>query len=315
LLAFVLRQPSQRIARLAVVVSMAMLVVALAGLTIQAVTRTGLGAHQVRWLFALGPFVHVTILWGAVEWAAQRWPASSWLGRRLDAAVGVVLAALTIANLPFHAHDLGPTADRASRATLERTLDDVSRFDPDGPVVYDVDNLRAYEPYSMAVMMRMREQGVGFRFDDEPMVRQMGERRRADGTEQIHVRQYERAEALLYDGDGCVISLRSAVAPDEEEAADALIAAATEDLASGTLDVDVSDLAPDVAGFVQSAAGGNADDALRIVVSGLLVQLVEEGRLPPTPAITAAVDEHDAILDRANSTLLVVATPASACDA
>jgi hypothetical protein len=226
----------------------------------------------------------------------------------------VVLAALTIANLPFYAHDLGPTADRASRATLERTLDDVSRFDPDGPVVYDVDNLRAYEPYSMGVMMRLRELGVEFRFDDEPMVRQMGERRRADGTEQIHVRQYERAEALLYDGDGCVISLRSAVSTDAEQRADALIAAAAEDLASGGLAVDVSGLPPEVAGFVESAAAGNADDALRIVVSNLLVQLVTEGRLTPTPAITAAVDQHAAILDRANTTLLVIATPASACE-
>ena len=84
-------------------------------------------------------------------------------------------------------------------------------------------------------------------------------------------------------------------------------------VASGTLDVDVSGLPSDVAAFVQSAAGGTADDALRIVVSSLLAQLVEEGRLAPTPAIIAALDEHPAILDRANTTLLVVATPASAC--
>jgi hypothetical protein len=50
------------------------------------------------------------------------------------------------------------------------------------------------------------------------------------------------------------------------------------------------------------------------VVSNLLVQLVTEGRLTPTPAITAAVDQHAAILDRANTTLLVIATPASACE-
>ena len=54
-------------------------------------------------------------------------------------------------------------------------------------------------------------------------------------------------------------------------------------------------------------------DALRIVVSNLFLQLVAEGRLTPTPAISAAVEEHAAILDRANTTLLVIATPASAC--
>lgn len=316
LLAFliaVLRRPSQRPARMACIVSLAMLATAVAGLSVQAVTRTGLGSHQVRWLFALSVIVHISILWGAVEWAAQRWTGGRWYGRWLDVGVGVVLAALTIANVPFYAHDLGPTADREAQSTLERTFDDIDRFDPGGAVVYDIDNLTPFEPYSTAVMMRLRERGIDFRFSDGPMLRQMGEHRRVDGSEVAHLRQFQRAEALLYDGDGCIVSLRSGVPATEEEAADALIAAAADDLASGSVAVDVSGLPDNVVEFVQSATGGNHDDAFRIVVSSLLIDLASQGRLQPTPAIQAAVDEHKLIEDRVNSTFLLTATPASTC--
>jgi hypothetical protein len=103
------------------------------------------------------------------------------------------------------------------------------------------------------------------------------------------------------------------VSPADEEVADALIAAAAADLASGAVTVDVEGLPDDVAGFVQSAVGDNHDDAFRIVVSSLLPDLVEQGRLQPTPAIAAAIDEHDLIEHRVNSTLLVTATPATVC--
>jgi hypothetical protein len=290
-----------------------MLAAAVVGLSAQAVTRTGLGSHQVRWLFALSIIVHVSIVWGATEWAVRRWPASQLLGRWFDVGVGVVLTALTLANLPFYAHDLGPTADREAQATLARTFTDIDRFDPGGPVVYDIDNLIPFEPYSTAVMMRLRERGIEFRFSDEPMLRQMGEHRRQDGSEVTHVRQFERADALLYDGDGCIVSLRSGVSPADEETADSLIAAAADDLASGSVTVDVDGLPDNVAAFVQSATGGNAGDAFRIVVSGLLPDLVDQGRVQPTPAIAAAIAEHDRVEDRVNSTLLVTATPATAC--
>jgi hypothetical protein len=308
-----LRRPSQRPACMACVVSAAMLAMGVLGLTVQAVTRTGLGSHQVRWLFALSVIVHVSILWGAVEWAAHRWPGGRWYARWLDLGVGVVLAALTIANIPFYAHDLGPTADRAAQATLERTFDDIDRFDPGGPVVYDIDNLTPFEPYSTAVMMRLREHGIEFRFSDEPMLRQMGEQRRVDGSEVAHVRQFQRAEALLFDGDACIVSMRSGLSATDEEAADALIAAAADDLSSGAVAVDVRGLPDDVAAFVQSATGGNHGDAFRIVVSSLLLDLVSEGRLKPTKAIQAAVDEHARIQERVNSTLLLTATPATVC--
>ena len=290
-----------------------MIVVAVAGLAIQAVTVTGLKNHQVRWLFALSVIVHVTIAWGVVEWASDRWPDALRWRRWLDVAILVAIAVMTLANLPYYAHDLGPTADRAAADTLHRTFDDLSRFEPDQPVVYDVDNIRVFEPYSSAVMMRLRELGIEFRFEDEVMVRQFGEGRRADGDEPTHLRQYERSDALLYGGEGCVVSLRSAVSPEQEAVVDSVIDAAVADLASGGREVNVEGLPDEVRLLTESAVAGNHDDAFRVVAQALLPVLVNEGRIEPTSAMLTAVAATDDIVERVNSTFLLVATPASAC--
>lgn len=311
----VLRQPAQGAARRAAIVAVVLLVVAVAGLSTQAVTLTGLGSHQVRWLFALAAYLHVTIVWGASEWVVDRWgrsPAVWW--RAVDIGLLAIVAVLVVSNLPFHAHDLGPVADRAAAATLSRTFDDLSGFDPPEPVVYDVDNLRVFEPYSSAVMMRLEELGVEFRFVDEVMVRQFGEGRRASSDEAVHLRQYERSNALLYDGGGCVVSMRSGVDGDAEVLADQLISAAAADLASGTLSISSDGLPEDVRAVVEGARAGDRDAGFRVVADALLPVLVEEGRVTVTPAIAAAVEQHSLIVERVNSTLLLVATPASACD-
>jgi hypothetical protein len=310
----VLKAPSQQAARWAAIVAGTGVVVAVGGVSIQAVTLTGLGSHQIRWLFALSLFVHLTIVWGAVEW---------WRGSRserpreraLDVVLAIAVVTLTLANLPVHAHDLGPVADRAAASTLARTFDDLSAFEPQGPVVYDVDNLRVFEPYSSAVLMRLDELGVEFRFTDDVLIRQFGEHRRAGGDELLHLRQYERADALLLEGEACVLSLRSGVDPSVEDEADALIAGAAADLAAGAVAVDVDGLPSDIRSIVQASVEGNTDAAFRVVADDLLAVLVSESRLEPTPAIAAAVERRDLIVARVNSTLMVSATPRQACEA
>ena len=306
-LVVLLRAPAQRCARAAAGVSLLCLAVAVGGLTIQTVTLTGLGNHQVRWVFGLAVFVHVSIAWGVTELVAQR-------RRPSRSAEPVLLAAgalLVAANLPMYAHDLGPTADRDAADTLERTFDDLAGFDPGGPVRYDTANVRVFEPYSGAVLMRLRELGVPFRFTAEIDVRQFGEHRRADGSEVGTLRQYERAEALRYDGPACTLSIRSGVPAADEAAADELIAAAAADL-EGTA-IDASGLPADVAELVQRAAGGDGDAAFDVVALAILPVLVEEGRLAATPAIDAAVAGTDLIVARVNSTLRLVAEPPSRC--
>jgi hypothetical protein len=313
-----LSRPQQRAARWAAVVALAGVVVAIGGVSIQAVTVTGLGSHQIRWLFALSVLVHVVIVWGGAEWWRGRQGPSSEASasaaeRRLDLGLAAAVAVLVLANLPFHAHPLGPVADRSAEATLRRTFDDLDRFDPDQPVIYDVDNVRVFEPYSSAVMMRLDELGIEFRFVDEGLVRQFGEHRRADGDEAIHIRQYERSEALLFDDPAaCVLSRRSGVGTDEEVAADSLIAAAATELTQGPT-VVVDGLPDDVRQLVDAALDGNADAAFRIVADDLLWVLVDEQRIEPPPATTEAVAQRAAIRARISTTLLVAATGTATC--
>lgn len=305
-----LRAPEQRPARAAAVVALVALVVAVGGVAIQTVSVTGLRDHQVQWVFALAVMVHVTIAWGLVDLLRSRrvtWPVPA------DAALIGVTAVLVVANLPFHAHDLGTVADRESNATLERTFDDLADFRPAGPVIEDTSNIRLFSPYPWAIVMRLRELGVEVRFEHEVDIRQYGESRRADGTEVGRVRQFERSDALLYDGPGCTLSLRSGVSADDEANADALIAAAVDDLTSGTVAVDTTGLPDDVTTLVDAALDGDRAAATRFVASGLVPVLVDEGRTEPTPALSEAARADAAIIARVNSTVRVVVEPADLC--
>lgn len=298
--------------RWAVGVALALVLVGIVTLAVQVVGVTGLGSHQVRWIFAAAAYVHVVIVWGAVSaWRARSADASPAAGdgraARLDWVLLGLVAVLVVGNLGFTAHALGPVGDRRAADTLRPVFDDLAGFEPGGPVVYDVENFVVFEPYSSAVIMRLAELGVDVRLDHEGYLRQYGTSRRVDGTEQVRLFQYEREEALLYAGPGCVISRHSALPDDEAVRLDAVIAAAAADL--GAAPIDAAGLPQDVAAL--AAAG----DGYRLVVRGLLPVLVDEGRVETTPAIEAARADTARIVDRVNTTLAVVAEPATACPA
>lgn len=306
----VLREPAQRLVRWAVGLGLVLMVVAVGTLTVQVVGVTGLGSHQVRWTFALAAYVHVVAAWGLVEhlWLAR--PVAR--DRPLDGAVLAVVGVLVVANLGYHAQALGPVGDRRAADTLRPVFADLAGFEPNGPVVYDVAHLTVYEAYSAAVIMRLDEVGVDVRLDDEGYLRQYGPGRRAGGTEPVRLFQYEREAALLYAGKGCVVSRHAGVTDEVAAATDSLIAAAVGDLVGRP--IDSSGLPPDVAALTGATAAGDDDSANRLVMRALLPVLVTEGRVAPTPAIDAAVAANADIVARVNTTLAIVAEPASACE-
>jgi hypothetical protein len=310
-LVVMLRAPAQRHARAAAAVAAIGLVVALGGIATQTVTATGLGNHQVRWIFGLAVFVHVAIAWGIAELVTAHRLAK----RTLQPVLFGVVAVLAVANLPAYAHDLGPTADRAAADTLELTFDDLAGFDPPGPILYDTANVRVFEPYSGAVQMRLRELGVPFRFTAEIDVRQFGEHRRADGSSDGGtvgtLRQHERVDAIRFEGDGCTLSMRSGVPPDEEARVDAIVEAAAADLVGAP--IDVTGLPDDVAALASGATTGDERSAHELVALAIVPVLVAEGRVTSTPAIDAAVADTDAIVARVNTALRITVTPATLC--
>ena len=183
-------------------------------------------AHHVRWLWSLAVLVNVVVLWAVGDLITLRW-------RRAGTAVSIVPVALavvlSVAAVPYSAQPQGPVADYAAMPVLRRVFRELEPLRAGEPVVYDVSNVRVFEPYSSAVMMRLQELGIEFRVTDEGMVRQLGESRRADGTEATRVFQLEHAAALDYSGPACRVAIASALDPAEEaEAAahlDALAAA------------------------------------------------------------------------------------------
>ena len=197
----------------------------------------------------------------------RRWP-------RFDRAASVVplvlLIGLSVAAVPYFAQQQGPVADYASMPALRRIFRDLEPLRDSAPVVYDMSNVRVFEPYSSAIMMRLQELGIEFRTTDEGMVRQLGDARRADGTERTRVFQLEGRSAIDYAGDACRIAIASALDPaDEEQArrdADSIVAGVVD----GSISVDVSAVPPELADAARAAAGGDAATARSMVLDGSL---------------------------------------------
>lgn len=308
-LTIALRARHVRTAAAATLISLIGVTTALVTLTIQTVSVVGLGSHHVRWLWALSVFVWVSIVWSLVELFGDRFRA-----RSLDATLVVLIGVVSLANLGFTAHDLGPTTDRQAADTLERTFEDLASFEPGGAIRYDVDDLRPFEAWSSAVQMRLRELGIEFRVDDEGVVRQLGNRRRADGSEVTTIRQIERGRAVRYDGPACVISRASPFEPEVEAEIDARIDAAVDDLVSGRVELRLDGMPDDLARRFEQALEGHAAEAFVLVADGLLPILAAEERIVVSgPGVDAAIESAELIERRVVGTLVLVVDPPVDC--
>ena len=148
---------------------------ALISMMLMPIGLVGISPHQMRWLWPISALV---LLAPAV--ALAEWPPV----RRFVVPAGLALTALaSLANLPTHVAPEGPTADRDAGDTVSALVDQLSSYEPEGPVLFDVSTLRFAEPYSGPVLAALAREGVDVVVSDEGMVRQLGERRRADGDE------------------------------------------------------------------------------------------------------------------------------------
>jgi hypothetical protein len=224
------RRPETAAGILAIVVLLGS-VLALSRLTIGSV---GLSPHHVRWAWPLMAFVHLVIVWIA---------ASALLGRRsneepdrradrgIDVVVVVLLVLVSALNIPFLAQPSGPTAEFRTLPTMQRIepqLEQLAGFDP---VLYDISTLRIYEPYSSTMMMWLQERGIEFRVDDDGMVRQLGDARRADGSEPTRIFQLEGVAARTFDGPECLLAEASLLTAEDDASVRQLIEDAAAELA------------------------------------------------------------------------------------
>jgi hypothetical protein len=112
------------------------------------------------------------------------------------------------------------------------------------------------------------------------MVRQLGNNRRADGTETSTAFQLEGVPALDYGGDACTIAIASALPPDEEARADSDVEALAAALMDGTLTVDPTALTEaDPIDQVAVAQQGDRSAARLLVLDGTVARWLDAGVL------------------------------------
>jgi hypothetical protein len=161
------------------------------------VTVLGFAPHHSRWIVVVALLAHVVLAWAGLDALSQR------LGPRAaavaPAVAGAVLVVAVVANLPKYAQPHGPTADAAAMPALAAAFGQLDTAIDDGlladPVYFDLTNERVYAPHTSALQLHLRDRGIEFRVDSEFLVRHLGERRRADGTESTTLLQYHDVDA------------------------------------------------------------------------------------------------------------------------
>ena len=254
-------------------------VAAVVSLSLLTVGAVGLSAHHVRWVWSLAVFIHVVALWIGCDLAVARHAHDARSAdRRISWALAAGIAALSTLNLPYEAHPEGPVADYASMTTMRKVFPLVNVLRGHGPVVYDTGNLRAFEPYSSTMMMRMQEVGVEFRVTDEGMVRQLGNSRRANGSEQVTVFQLEASAALLYDANACPVAVASRLTDEQEQTARLEVDLLADDLLAGSIAVDDATIgADDSSTRLDAARSGDRSAALSLVLDGSITRWLAQG--------------------------------------
>lgn len=277
LLARGLGDEANRVGRVACALGAVLLPASVVCLAVLTVGPGGLSPHHLRWLWTASVFAHFAAFHEVAVRSAARWPATRKALLGIPVAAAVVLAALA---LPFHAAPEGPVADRAVEPNLSvvfRSLEPLRQYQP---VRYRTDNLRVYEPYSSAVMMRMQEMGIEFRVEDPGMVRQLGDGRRSDGSEAVEVFQLEAVAAMQYDGPACRLAYTSLVTGGAASTAIAAAEWASEALRTGDIAVlDDADLDSADAALFEGVAAGDDTAVVDLVYRGNLSRLLAAGVL------------------------------------
>lgn len=285
-------------------------VVCLAVLTVGPV---GLAAHHVRWIWASAVVVHGVTAWCAwhvvggivVRRVPERAGALAWIG-----VVGLV----ALASLPVVAHPEGPTVDRGVNPVLAEVFDALGPLEGVGPVRYDTDTLRMFEPYSSAVMMEMQARGIEFRVSNEGMVRQLGNGRRATGDEAVTVFQLEGIDAIRYAGEACVLASAGLISSAERAAAEEMAELLESMIIEGVIVLDgAAALSVADREVLEGAALGDEAAVDALVYRGVLGRAVAVHAIELVDASGVVLADAAALVDRwVGGHFALLATPAPA---
>jgi hypothetical protein len=189
----------------------AALAVALVTVVITPIDVLGVSPHKIRWLWPLAAFGTLVFAVALVRMA----PRPRDHPRVLPGAFAVVVAVFAVATLPFHAHDAGPVGYRDDIPRIRDLTDQLGVLRGRGTVLFDATGLYFAEPFTAPVMAGMQRAGVPFVLDEEGLVRQLGERRRSDGSADIRVFVREGPDALVVPPGVERVAFRPALDPAE----------------------------------------------------------------------------------------------------
>ena len=170
------RGPERRAERDAAVVATVALVVGVLALARQPVSGFGFPApHQMRWLWPLGAFIGLALVLRITD----RWRSS----RGLTIGLGVLVAVVSIANLPAYAdRHVQPDQDVAT-ATAREMQARVDVLRGRGTLRYDTADETFGEPYGAALIQSLAEHGIPFVVNDRWLGLQAGRRRQYRGCD------------------------------------------------------------------------------------------------------------------------------------
>lgn len=147
-------------------------------------TVFGLAIMNYRWLWATAAFI-VLVAGVAVAAWAEREPRTR---RSVSWAAAVLCGVLAVANLPRSVQHQDEERYLEEQRGVASALDQLGRFDLEGPLIIDESEMYFGHPYTYPVLVEMQEQGVAFRFESPLQERRFGARRVADGTETRRLR-------------------------------------------------------------------------------------------------------------------------------
>jgi hypothetical protein len=180
------RRRRDAVARTGLVIAGIGVVFGVAAVVTQPLSGVGITAHQLRYLWPIGVFATAMVLLAVTA------------RRGALAAPLLAIVVLSVLNLPASSSSSGPANDTDVMPIVRELASQLDDLDVDEPLLYDTVGIRFAEPWTSAVMAALVERGIDFEVEEEFWVRQMGERRRADGDarERLFLREGEDAETV-----------------------------------------------------------------------------------------------------------------------
>ena len=276
------RRPHPMVGPLVIVAAATVLAVATSALQ-PVVFQYVVGPHQLRWLWPLAVFTTFAFVAALTRLRGVAVPVL--------AGVAVLLGLLTV---PAYDAGAGPNVDSWAADPIRDLTAQLADVELEAPVLVDTSGLGPFEPFSTPVMLELQLRGIEYQVEPEPLVRQLGDDREADGTARTRLSFRQASAAVDPELDDDQVAVVTGLDEDERARLDALdreLAATIEDEGlpldeEGRQAVE-DEWLPTVAAFEAGEV-----DAAAVVASGDLWPVVEGGHLELDDEALARFEEQ-----------------------